>query len=436
MIRVLFHSKYLAPPTALLAGALLVAAVGCGGGNSGLSSVTPVVRVETAIAHRQTISNVVTAQGLVYPVHQASISPKITAPVERFYVNRGSHVHAGQLLATLANQDLAANVVSARGAYDQAQANYDSTTTSTLPEEIQTAESNLENAKANLRQQKQLYANESKLYKEGAIARKVLDATGVALTNAKSTYQNAQKRLHDLKATGATATQRAAKGQLESAKGRFLSARAQFDYTHIRSPISGVIADRAVYPGNVAPAGTPLLTVMDVSSIIVRLHIPQSQAEQLKLGDPATIQIPGSHSVLHGRVVILSPALDPNSTTLQVWVEAKNPHDRLQPGTSVSVSITAKKIPNALVIPDSALLTNSAGKSRVMIVNSESVAYSRPVTTGVEEGNLVQILSGLQSGETVIVNGQYALPDKTKVQATPAESKGSNQNPSSQNSQS
>ncbi len=87
----------------------------------------PVVTVETALAKTQTIVNLVTAEGVVFPIHQASLSPKITAPV-RDYVNLGDKVHRGQLLAVLENKDLAAAVVSAQGAYAQAKATYASTT--------------------------------------------------------------------------------------------------------------------------------------------------------------------------------------------------------------------------------------------------------------------------------------------------------------------
>lgn len=419
MIRALLRSKKIALPVAVASTALLIAAAGCSRGDDATANVTPVVRVETVIASRQPIHNILTAQGLVYPIHQASITPKISAPVQRFYVNRGSRVRAGQLLATLANQDLAASLVSARGSYDQALANYESTTVSTLPEEIQIAENNLENARSNLQAQQRLYDSEARLYKQGAIARNLLDSTRVALTSAKSAYQNAEKHLHDLKTSGETAQQRAAKGQLETAHGQFLNAQAQLAYTQIRSPIPGVIADRAVYPGDVAPAGTPLLIVMDTSKVIVRLHIPQPQAAQLELGDPASIQIPGSSHTLPARVTVISPALDPNSTTVEVWVEADNPHNALQPGSSVSVTITAHKIPNAVVVPVAALLTNSAGQSHVMVVDSNSVANLQAVTTGVEQGNLVQIVSGLQPGRQVIVTGAYGLPDKTRVHATP-----------------
>ncbi len=396
--------------------ALLLA--GCSNGSNDLSSNQTTVSVQAQAAKVESITDVVSAQGVLYPLHQASLSPKITAPVRAFYVNRGSKVHRGQLLAILENKDLAAGVVSARGSFDQAQANYASTTQSTLPEAIKTAEVNVQDTRTALDNQRKVYESESKLYKEGALARKQLDATRVALQNAESAYATAQQHLSNLQASGAAEQRRAAKGQLESAHGQYLNAQAQFDYTRLRSPIDGVVTDRAVYPGDVAPAGTPLLIVMDVSKVIVRLHIPQSQAAQLKVGDPATIHVPGIKSGVPAKVRIISPALDPNSTTVEIWVQADNPTHQLQPGTSVSVSIRTKTVPNALVIPASAVLTGDNQPTRVMVVRQDGLAYSQDVTTGIEQGGMVQILSGLKQGEEVIVGGAYGLPDKTRVKVT------------------
>ena len=83
MIRGLLRSKKAAWPIVLAASAILIPALGCSSGSGGIANITPVVRVETATARQQAIENVVTAQGLVYPIHQASITPKITAPVDR-----------------------------------------------------------------------------------------------------------------------------------------------------------------------------------------------------------------------------------------------------------------------------------------------------------------------------------------------------------------
>ncbi|MGB6305632.1 MAG: efflux RND transporter periplasmic adaptor subunit, partial [Acidobacteriaceae bacterium] len=309
---------------------------------------------------------------------------------------------------------------SAQGGYDQAQATYASTTSSALPEEIQTANLNVVNTKTDLAAQQKLYDSENNLYKQGALARKQLDATAVVLTAAQSAYETAEKHLQNLQAEGVSQQKKAAQGQLETARGQYLGAAAQLDYTEIRSPIDGVVASRAVYPGDIAPAGTPLLVVMDTSKIVVQLHIPQQQAELLQVGQAATLHVPGLDGDVPATVTVLSPALDPNSTTEEVWVQADNPKGKLIPGTTAAVSITAKTIANALVIPSAAILTGADGKTSVMVVKSDSRAYTRDVKTGIQQGPLIQVLSGLQAGEQVIVSGQYGLPDKTKVKVMPA----------------
>ncbi|MHB1938334.1 MAG: efflux RND transporter periplasmic adaptor subunit [Acidobacteriaceae bacterium] len=421
MMRRLRLSVFSSCMATAMASALMVASSGCSGDNAAPPPES-VVSVETAPAKVETIADLVTAEGVLYPVHQASISPKITAPVRRFYVQRGDKVHRGELLAVLENKDLAAAVVSAQGGYDQARATYASTTASALPEEIQTANLNVLNTRMALAAQEKLYDSEKKLYGQGAIARKQLDATEVALTAARSAYETAEKHLQNLQALGMSQQKKAAQGQLELAHGQYLGAAAQMGYTEIRSPIDGAVADRAVYPGDVAPAGTPLLIVMDTSRVVVRLHVPQQQAELLKLGQAATLRIPGLDNEVPAKVTVLSPALDPSSTTEEVWVEADNPHGELKPGTTAEVSITAKTIANAVVIPASAILTEQNGQTSVMVVKSDSRAYSQSVKTGIRQGATIQIVSGLQPGEQVIVAGQYGLPDKTKVKATPADS--------------
>jgi HlyD family secretion protein len=378
------------------------------------------VPVQTVRATLRTITDVVHTEGVLFPVRQASLSPKISAPVRTFYVNRGSPVHAGELLAVLENKDLAAGVVAAQGAYQQAQATYATTTASTLPEEIQGATLNAKDAATSLAEQQQLFESESRLYQQGALARRQLDATEVALTAASSAYQAAEKRLKNLQASGATQQQRAARGQLESAHGQYLGAAAQLNYTELRSPISGVIADRAVYPGDIAPAGVPLLIVMDTSKVIARVHISQSQAYLLHLGDAATLQVPGLTDTVPGTVTVISPAADPNSTTVEVWVEAENPQNQFHPGTSLDVSIVARTIRDTLTVPETSLLTGDDGKTQVMVVGSDRLAHTQAVTTGIRQGALVQILSGLRPGEQVIVSGGFGLPDNSKVQATRA----------------
>jgi HlyD family secretion protein len=376
------------------------------------------VAVQTTRVERQTITDIVTGGGTIYPLRQASLAPKVSSPVKAFYANRGDHVRRGQLLASLENQDLAGSVVAAEGALDQAKANYVKVVASSLPEQLQAAELAVENADTALQSQQKLYDSYLWLYQQHAGARQQVDQAEVALTAAKSQALTAKKQLADLKSSGSSQQTIAAKGQVESARGQNLSAHAQLEYTSLRSPIAGVVADRSVYVGDIAQAGTPLITVMDVSRVVIRLHLPHPQAALLKLGDPGQIHVSGISDPIPGKIVVISPALDPNSTTVEVWVEAPNPDNNLQPGTSVEVGLVAKVVPDAVTIPLSAVLTDSEGAKSVMKVGSDSKAHRQIVTTGIENNGRVQILSGLQPGEEIVDTGAFGLPDNTRVKST------------------
>jgi HlyD family secretion protein len=209
-------------------------------------------------------------------------------------------------------------------------------------------------------------------------------------------------------------------------------------YSEIRSPIHGVVTDRPLYPGEMAAAGTPLLTVMDTTSVVARAHIPQEQAALLKLGDKATVVVAGGSGeddAIEGKVTVVSPALDPNSTTVEVWVQAKNPKSRLRPGTSVRISMLARSVPNAVVIPAAAVLTAPDGTTYVMVVvsenrSSDNRAHQKTVKTGIRQGDQMQILDGLAEGDRVVASGAYGLPDNTRIRVEVATESGKADHPS------
>src|SRR3984957_8898548 len=208
---------------------------------------------------------------------------------------------------------------------------------------------------------------------------------------------------------------KSAAGQLESAKGKYLGAEAQLGYSEIRSPIDGVITDRPLYPGEMAAAGTPLLTVMDISSVIAKAHIPQNDAAALKVGDRGTITVPGIPKPIEGRVTVVSPALDPNSTTVEVWLEAKNPRHELKPGTSVQLSLTAQTVKDALIVPASSVITAADGTTTIMLAGADGRAHQQAVKLGIRNGDEVQIVEGVSAGDKVVASGAYGLPDKTRI---------------------
>jgi HlyD family secretion protein len=384
----------------------------------------PVVTVQVVPAQKTTIERKVTSDAILYPLHQAAITPKISAPVRKFYVDRGSHVRAGELLAELENQDLEGAAAESKGAYEQAEATYETTTKAALPEEVQKAELDVQAAKEALDAAQKVYDARQALFQQGAIAHKDLEDATVSLTQARNAYEVAQKHLQGLQGAGHERELKAAAGQLAAAKGHYLSAQAQLGYSEIHSPIDGVITDRPIYPGEMASSGSPLVTVMDLSQVVAKAHISQQLASWLKVGNPATISAAGPTQVdLPGKVTLVSPALDQGSTTVEVWVEGANPGERLKPGTSVRVEIVAETVKNAVVVPATALITGSDGSTSVMVVDSGNKPASKNVKVGIRDGDSVQITDGLGGGEQVVTVGAFELakedPDvleKTKVQ--------------------
>lgn len=391
---------------------LLLVLAGCG--KEEQKEAEPVVPVQVTAVRMDSIRRIVQADGILYPRNQASVVPKISAPVRKFYVNRGDHVRQGQLLAVLENRDLAAAAEESKGQYDQAEANYRSTTAASVPEEVIKAQTDVQAYKEALDAAGKVLENREKLYKEGALARKLLDDAQVAFVQARSQYETARQHLDALQKVGKDAQIKTASAQVEAAKAHYQGAEAQLSYSEIRSPITGVIADRAIYEGEMASAGSPMLTIMDTSRVVARVNIPQNQAGYMRVGAAATMSQSGSGDVA-GKVTVVSPAVDPNSTTVQVWVETPNPGDALKPGVTVHVSIVAETIANAMVVPATALLPAPDGGTQAVVVGSGSVAHTRKIDTGVREADKVQVLKGLQAGEQVVTVGGLGLEDGTKV---------------------
>jgi multidrug efflux pump subunit AcrA (membrane-fusion protein) len=286
---------------------------------------------------------------------------------------------------------------------------------------VQKAELDAAAAKSNYDAQKKVYEARKTLFEQGAIPRKDLDAANVALSQANSQNEQAQKQLQDLQRIGKQLAVQTANAQLTSANAKYLGARAALSYSIIRSPINGVVTDRPLFPGEIATANQPILTVMDLSRVIAKAHLPGVQAALLKVGNPAEIKIPNVDDPVKAKVTLVSPALDPGSTTIEVWVETAKPPAELRPGMTVEVTITSKTAENALLVPASAVFKAPEAGEVVLVAGSDEHAHQKTVQTGIRNKEFVQILSGINEGDKVITSGGYALPDKTAIKIEAAD---------------
>jgi HlyD family secretion protein len=386
----------------------------------------PVVTVDVAPVLLSQIQRTIRAEGLIYPRQQAAIVPKVSAPIRKAFVQRGARVRAGQTLLELENQDLAGAATESRAAYDQAQATYETTARATVPQEVQKAELEARAAKDALDAQQAIYDNRQRLLSEGAIAEKDVNDARASLSQSRASYETARKHLEDLQGFARDQELKAAVAQREAAKGRLDAAQAQLGYSRIASPIDGVVTDLPFYAGETPTAGQPVVTVMDVSQVIARTHVSQSEAAELTVGADANLIGPGG-APIPAKVTQISPALDATNTTVEVWVQADNRDGTLRPGTSLRVEIVARTVPNALVIPDKAVLTSPQGTTFAIVVDKDNKPHRRKVTVGVRDGGKAQITDGLENGQRVATTGAFELfklePEvlsKVKVQIAPA----------------
>ena len=294
------------------------------------------------------ISDEIAADAILAPLAQAALSPRISSPIRAEYVQRGAHVRRGQLLMTLENRDLEGSALDSRGSLTSAEAAYATTTGATIPEAVQKAELDVVQTKANLDVAARTSAERKRLFEQGALPGRDADIASAAEVQAQAAYDTAIKHLASVVKTTRASDQRAAEGQLASAKGRLISAEAQVSYASLHSPINGVVTDRPFFPGETAVAGTSVLTVMDTSSLLAKLHIAQASAQVLKVGGTAAITIPGVADPVDATVSFISPALDPGSTTVEVWLKLPNADGHLKVGTSVHAVIRGTTVANAL----------------------------------------------------------------------------------------
>lgn len=380
------------------------------------------VTVQAEHPERGAISEDIVASAVLAPIAQAAIAPRISAPVKKFYVERGARVKAGQLLATLDNSDLKAAALDSKGSYEAAQAAYETATKAQVPEDMLRAESDFAQAKANLDLNQSIVNSRKQLFAEGAIPGRDLDTAQAALVQAQAAFDGAQKHLEAMKGITRAAAIKSAQGQLTSAQGRYEDAEAQVSYSEIRSPIDGYVTERPLYAGETAPAGTPLVTVMETRTLLAKMHIAQSQAQQLKLGGAAEITVPGVTQPVSAKVSMISPALDPGSATVEVWLTVNNKSGALKVGTPVRCAMVGTTVTNALKVPLSAVLTAEDGSKTVMVVAPDGTAQPKKVALGINNGEDVQVLSGISTSDEVITAGSYGLDPGTKVKIGPPES--------------
>lgn len=384
-------------------------------------AVAPIVSVRVAKVEKQTIAAPVSAVGTIFPRDQATVAAKISAQIKTMGLLKNQVVKAGQVIAVLESRDLAAQRNEAVAALNQERANERSVTTGTIPQTNAQDQRALRDAQAKVRIASATYERRLVLYQKGGISKKDLEASQMELTTAENELRLAEQTVV-LRTKAINPNDRAlAAARVQAAQQRVATLDAQLSYATIRAPITGIVTDQFQYQGEFAAAGGRLVNIADISEVIVRVPFADTVVAQLKVGDTATVlPTDTSGEEMTGKVTLISRSNDPLNRTVEVWVTLGNGAGRLRANGAAQVTAATLTKNDAIVVPASAVTldASNANEGTVMVVDAANVAHESKVTVGIRTPDKIEITEGLQGGETVVIEGNYALPDGTKVEVS------------------
>lgn len=378
-----------------------------------------VVSVHTVKATKQSISAQISAIGNIFPRTQATVSAKTSGQISRMELLKNRYVKADEILVTIESRDIRAQRAEVAAALDEARLTLRSLNTGTIPQTVAQNDKALRDAQANLNTARTLYERRRELSEKGGIAKKDVEAAQLALTLAENELKLAE-RTASLRTEALTPTDRAlAESRVKQAEQRLATLDTQLSYASIRAPFSGVITDQFQFRGEFASPGAKLFTIADTSEVIVKVPFSDTVAAQLKVGNSATVfPLDQDSDSYPGKISLISRSSDLQSRTVEVWINLKNDSGKLRPGSAAKVVATTSQAEEAIVVPVSAVTLKATNESEgtVMTVDEQLIAHETKVMVGIRTLDRLQITAGLQGGETIVIEGNYALPDGTKVQ--------------------
>ncbi len=240
-----------------------------------------------------------------------------------------------------------------------------------------------------------------------------LESTKMDLDLAKQEYEK-QKSVYDK--GGVTLRElRNSELQMNKAKNNLESAEIKLEKLQVNIPISGVIVKLPHYTSqSLIQQGSPLATIMDYSSMFVDISLPENSITDIKTGQRVEItnySLP--NDTLAGRITELSPAIDISTRTYLAKVRFTNPKLLIRPGMFIKALIKTNQKSDIIVIPKDIIISDQRGK-RVFVVQ-ENTAFERIIETGMENENMIEVLSGLEENDRLVVKGFETLRDKSKV---------------------
>ncbi len=205
----------------------------------------------------------------------------------------------------------------------------------------------------------------------------------------------------------------AAHSQMKASEASWQLATLELSYTRVQSPFTGRVIARSVDQGRTVTNGTVLFTLADLSRLLARVHVPAREFRNIQTDQPVQLVVDSTGDRLEGHILLVSPVVDSTSGTIKVTVEIRDFPRSTRPGDFAEVSIVTDRHEDVLVVPRIAVLTDH--EDRVVFIADGETARRRVVEIGFEDDRFTEILSGVDEGDSVVIQGQRSLADGQKI---------------------
>jgi len=352
---------------------------------------------------RGDVARSVVATGKIQPITKVEVKSKASGIVEKLYVDINNQVHKGQQLAQLDQQEIVAQVDAQRAQLAAAEAN------------VATYEANIEQDKVNaaapdLPMYKATLDRNLEMQKEGIVSRQALD-------DANKDYLAALTRRDNSKAQIGvdSARLKQARAQVQQAQAGLQQLEEQLSYTTIVAPMDGVILSRDVEIGDAVSSilvlgstATLVMTEGDINEVYVQGKVDEADIAHVYMAQPARIKVESFRDrVFDGKVTKIAPlgVEKDNVTTFEVRVSINNPGGELKANMTANAEIILDEHKGVLMVPESAVMYDNQKKASVEIPDKNQKEGKRkvPVTVGLSNGSVTEVLSGLKEGDQVVL---------------------------------
>jgi RND family efflux transporter MFP subunit len=357
--------------------------------------------VKTSAAIERNTSRSVEVVGSLVAEDEVTVSSQASGNLAEITVDLGSSVRSGQVIARIDQRELKLKVDQAEGTLHQAEARLGIKRGEKFDPQKQTdvrmAYAALERARYDLNASKSLAES-------GDISKQQLDVYQKTLDQAEARYQAALENVRNLEAI------------VEEKRAALDLTKKQLADTEIVSPIAGVVKEKAASRGEYLQPGKPVVTIVQIDPLRLRADIPEYAAASVQTGQTMTLSVEAfPQRTFTGRVVHIGPSLNEQTRALTVEAQVSNPNNLLRPGMFAKSNLITSKDATAVMVPRRAVQA-IAGLNKVFVIENGH-ALERIVKIGATDGDLVEVLEGVKSGETVAISNLDKLQEGSIVNA-------------------